>query len=332
HGQCGACRMNRKRLLQMSGVVVDLVYRIDSLPRTGEEVVAKGCMITAGGGFNAMIAASRAGMDVAYGGGHGFGLFADLVRGSLQKNGIGLLQDQSSRADQGSCVVIVDDQGERTFISKDGAEGILDRKSLAAIDATAFDWILLSGYTLCYPDSRDALHEWLVALPEGANFVFDPSPVVEQIPAPVLRTALSMARWISANGREAAVITGIASPRNAAEALAAMMSDVGHGAVVRCGSEGCWLALPGGPAFHLPGFIVNCIDSNGAGDTHVGTFIAALSKGLDPIKAARYGNAAAALSTTRPGAATAPNDLEIRNFLGQNAPSHARGGIGVSAG
>ena len=42
------------------------------------------------------------------------------------------------------------------------------------------------------------------------------------------------------------------------------------------------------------GMVVAAVDSNGAGDTHVGTFLAALLRGPDPIEAARAANEAAA--------------------------------------
>ena len=36
------------------------------------------------------------------------------------------------------------------------------------------------------------------------------------------------------------------------------------------------------------------VNTNGAGDVHVGTFVAGLARGLDPVAAARDANAAAA--------------------------------------
>ncbi len=324
--------MSGRGLLQMSGIVIDLVYRVAQVPKAGEDALAESCMITPGGGFNAMVAAKRAGMDVTYGGAHGTGLFADLVRQGLGRAGIPLLQPPSSFADQGSCVVAVDDQGERTFISKDGAEGILDPRLLEPINPSAFDWVLLSGYALASAGGRDALFNWLRSLPRRANFVFDPSPAVKRIAAPCLRLAVSKANWISANEIEATAMTGVAPVEQAAASLAAMLSGDGRGAVVRCGAEGCWLALRGEPAVYLPGFVVNSVDTNGAGDAHIGAFVAALAKSVPPVEAARYANAAAALSTLRRGSATAPNDLETRDFLGQQlarAQSAAARGFAV---
>ena len=56
-----------------------------------------------------------------------------------------------------------------------------------------------------------------------------------------------------------------------------------------------------------------------AGDTHTGTFIAALARGAREADAAREANAAAALSVTRRGPATAPTAAELASFLAARA-------------
>jgi sugar/nucleoside kinase (ribokinase family) len=76
--------------------------------------------------------------------------------------------------------------------------------------------------------------------------------------------------------------------------------------VVRDGANGAWLALPGRTARHIPPHPVRPVDTNGAGDTHVGAFVAALASGHAPATACRLANIAAALSTTKEGPATAP--------------------------
>jgi len=328
--------MSAAKLLQMSAVVIDLIHRVEAMPRAGEEATVDDCVITAGGGFNAMIAAKCAGMEVAYGGAHGTGLFADMVRRDLRVASIPLLQAQSTRDDQGHCVVLVDRRGERSFISREGADGMLDRDQIDAIDPAGFDWILLSGYGLAHAGSREALHDWVADLPPGPRLVFDPSPVVAAIPEYILARALAGASWISANADEAARLSGAVTAEAACAALAARVETKNGGVIVRCGSAGCWVARQDGVPDHVPGFVVDPFDTNGAGDTHIGAFMAALDSADDAIEAARYANAAAALSTTRLGPATAPTDSETRNFMNRRPNPEAgdrarQGGVGADA-
>jgi sugar/nucleoside kinase (ribokinase family) len=84
--------------------------------------------------------------------------------------------------------------------------------------------------------------------------------------------------------------------------------------LVRTGQDGCLIGRPGG-VVHVPGFRVRVVDTNGAGDTHSGVFIAALAAGAAETAAARTANAAAALSVTRRGPATAPTREELARFL-----------------
>lgn len=305
--------MTGARLLQLSGAVIDLTYEVAALPNPGEEAQVLSSSLSAGGGFNAMLAAKRAGMAVAYAGPHGTGPFADLLRQDLAQQRIDLLLRRTPLDDQGLCTVLIDASGERTFISRDGAERAFDRSTLLGLAADPQDWWLLSGYGLAMPRAQPALGAWLQACRPATHLVFDPSPRVADIPKPLLALALSRCQWVSANRREAGVMTGEQDPKSATSALRSLTAR--GGVVLRCGEAGCWLATAEAEPVHLPAFAVDAIDTNGAGDTHIGSFIAALSGGATPAEAATFANAAAALSTTRTGPATAPAADETRAFM-----------------
>ena len=66
----------------------------------------------------------------------------------------------------------------------------------------------------------------------------------------------------------------------------------------------------------LPGHTVEAVDATGAGDTFDGAFLTRLLAGDSPFDAARYANAAAALSTTGYGAvAPIPTRRAVEAFL-----------------
>lgn len=291
-------------LLQLSGVVADLLYDVDQVPAAGEEAMVTGFGIAPGGGFNAMVAAKRAGLQVSYGGSIGTGPFADVVRKGLEEEDIPVLRNPDQARDQGCCTVLIDRDGERTFVASDGAEGHIAEGALEQIDFAAFNWMLLSGYSLHYKGSREVLRAWLESTQSISNLIFDPAPIVGAIPQDVLNAALARATWVSANAHEAAFLTGKSDPAEAAVALAAQCPAQG-GALVRNGASGCVLATQGA-CHEIPTLTVCAVDTNGAGDAHIGSFIARLAQGDDPVRAAEYANAAAALSTTLKGPACAP--------------------------
>jgi sugar/nucleoside kinase (ribokinase family) len=207
---------------------------------------------------------------------------------------------------------MVEPGGERTFVTSPGAEAALTPTALAAVSAGSGDTIYLSGYALLHDANRAALLAWLPGLPADARLVFDPGPLGAQVPAVALDHVERRADWWTGNAAEATALTGEAEPETAARVLARRTGR--QGVLVRTGSDGCWL-LAGSAPVNVPGFAVQVVDTTGAGDTHTGVFVAALAAGADPGTAARQANAAAALSVTRRGPATAPTAAELAAFL-----------------
>ncbi len=310
--------MRIERLLYLGNVVVDIVLDVPALPRRGGDVLARGSQLTPGGGFNVMAAAARQGLPVAYAGAHGSGPFADLARAGLAAEGIEVLQPARPDLDTGFVVAVVDDTAERTFLTSPGAEATLTAADLAGVTACPGDAAALSGYGLVHPGHRGALLGWLAQLPAENTVVFDPGPLVASIPPDTLDRVLRRADWLTCNAREALLLTGEARPAAALCALADRVAGHGRpgaGVLVRTGPDGCLLAFSATNTVAVPGFSVTELDSNGAGDTHTGAFIAALAMGVDARQAARHANAAAAFSVTRRGPATAPTASELAQFL-----------------
>jgi sugar/nucleoside kinase (ribokinase family) len=297
-------------LLQMTAPVVDLIYRVRAVPRPGQEAIVTGFCIRPGGGFNAMVAARRAGIPVRLGGSLGQGPFARIVADALVEQGIEQGRPALAGVDQGCCVVMLEPDGERSFVAAPGAEGRIAPMDLQAIAMDRGDWVMLSGYTLHYEQACRAVSEWVATLPASVKLIFDPSPVVAELPAGLLRPVLSRADWVSANSQEAAVLSGHGDALLAAQSL----SQGRAGAIVRRGAAGCILSCNGRDHV-LSGHEVDAIDTNGAGDTHIGSFVAEMILSRDPLRAARYANIAAALSTTREGPATAPDRAQVLAIL-----------------
>ncbi|MFK0158654.1 PfkB family carbohydrate kinase [Streptomyces sp. NPDC090493] len=307
--------MNR-RIVLAGNVIADVVIEVPALPERGGDVVGTHSGTTAGGGFNTLAAARRLGAEAVYAGLHGTGPHGDLVRAALTAEDIGTLLPARTDRDTGFTVALVDSGGERTFVTSFGAEATLAPADLTAVAARLRpdDLVQLSGYGLALPGNGPLLSGLAAVLPAGNALCLDPGPLVADIPEHVLAPVLARTDWLSANAREARIMTGHENPRTAAAALGQRLSP-GAGVLVRADKDGCWLAAPGQPPVHVPGFPVTAVDSNGAGDAHVGAFLALLGQGFDPLTAARGANAAAAFAVTRRGPATAPGRAELAAFL-----------------
>jgi sugar/nucleoside kinase (ribokinase family) len=161
--------------------------------------------MVAGGGFHALAAAARQGVAVEYAGAHGTGPFGDLARAALRAEGVAVRLAPRADLDTGVVVVLVDGEGERTFVSgRGGRDHAPDPSDLGDLTLGAGDVGLVSGYGL-----DDALAEWVAGLPDTVVVAFDPGPLVRSEPFARARRRLD---WISANAGEAAALTGASDP------------------------------------------------------------------------------------------------------------------------
>jgi sugar/nucleoside kinase (ribokinase family) len=65
-------------------------------------------------------------------------------------------------------------------------------------------------------------------------------------------------------------------------------------------------------------FETTVVDTNGAGDTHSGVFLAELARGTDVLEAAQRGNAASAVAISVLGPASCP-DRDVVSAMVQRA-------------
>ena len=301
------------RLLHTGQVIVDLVMGLDTLPASGGDVLANSASFQVGGGFNVMAAARRNGLPVVYLGRHGDGRFGELARAAMQAEGVEMALAASAGKDTGLCVSLTEASTERTFISHLGAEGELSADDLAQIVPRIDDYVYVSGYSLLLEGKAQPLLDWLLALPREIVVVFDPGPLVKAPDSALMRALLPRIDIWTSNGPEALAFTGAT---DMSQALPVLNQHLQALLVVRDGPNGCWVGR-GAETEHVPGFKVQAVDSNGAGDAHAGVFIAGLAKGLKPVEAARRANAAAALAVTRWGPATSPGVIEVDALLAE---------------
>jgi sugar/nucleoside kinase (ribokinase family) len=270
-------------------------------------------LVTTGGGFNAMSAAARHHLRTDYAGRLGTGPFSETAVTSLASEGIGMPVEANSDLDTGVCVVLVEPDGERTFVTAPGAERTLRFSDLDALEVLDGDYVLVSGYNVMYPGSAELVLRWLRELSSGAIVLFDPATRVEDIPRAHLSAVLELATWLLCNEREATQLTGVEDVREAARTLASTNDQMN--VVVRRGPLGCIVALNDGDSFVVEGFPADAVDTNGAGDVHNGAFVGELASGHEALAAARWANAAAAMAVSRIGPATCPTREEVAVFI-----------------
>jgi sugar/nucleoside kinase (ribokinase family) len=299
-----------RRLVSTVSILVDLSAQVPALPVRAGDVLATRSSSAVGGGRNMAAAAARLGVPTVVMGRHGTGPLGDAVRAALRADGITLAAPPDPAGDTGWCVVLVEPDGERTFVTAPGVEATLDAADLTRIPVAAHDAVLVSGYDLAYPGSGPALAGWVTSLPAGPLVVVDPGPLLEQVPPKRWAAVLGRTDVVTANEREADLLDA-----------AGLLNPTRHRVLVRRrGADGAQVIV-GADMTVVPAVPVTPVDLTGAGDAHVGAMIAGLVGGLDLAGAVALANRAAALAITRRGPATGPTRAELDAYPASSAAS-----------
>ena len=313
------------RVISVGSILVDLAFRVPHPPEPGGDVLASPPTLSVAGGFNLLVAAARQNVPTVYAGTFGSGPYGRLVAAALAEAGIGAANPPIDDADTGVCVVMVDDDAERTFITSPGIETLVTAADLDRSCPDPADLIAVSGYDLVYPQSGRTIGQWVRSLPPGSRVGFDPGPLVADIPTEFLSDVLALTGIVSMNRREAGLVGGLTSDRDDP------VDDGWHRAVrerwrlpagrllvLRDGSRGCTVSGGefGAQSLLVPAPDVRAIDTTGAGDIHTGVVLAGLLQGRTVPDAVRRATIAAAHSVTVPGPAAAPTVDELDALVG----------------
>lgn len=161
------------------------------------------------------------------------------------------------------------------------------------------------------------LHAFATAREQGVGVAFDSNLRLKLWPLARARAtiaaAAAMADWFFPSLEDLQVLTGLVEP----DAIVDWSHRLGAKAVLLKLGAGGVLASDGTRRERITGHPVAAVDATGAGDCFCGACLARLAAGDSLWDAARYANAAAALSTTGFGAvAPLPRVEAVRGLLG----------------
>ncbi len=296
---------------------MDFVVRTARLPAPGETVLGHGFqMIPGGKGANQAVAAAKLGaasVAVRMIGRVGTDVFGDRLKASLAGAGVDVSAVHASRSQPtGVALIAVDGDGQNQIVVASGANA-----ELAASDAEAMRRVFHGARIALFqlesplPTVAAALK---IAREEGLRTILDPAP------AQILSTEiLNNVDILTPNEAEALTLLGRTPRRIAldeAESIAQEVSALGaHMTVLKLGDRGCFFH-GAGEAYHVPGFVVEAVDSTGAGDAFNAALAIALAEGAPLPHSLRFANAAAAISVTRRGAQPAtPSRAEVDDLI-----------------
>jgi ribokinase len=293
--------------------VADTSYRAERQPRMGETILGRSFALGPGGkGSNQSVAAAMAGGNVHFITRLGRDPFADMARAIWAPAGVVPEVTEDPESYTGAAYIFIEDgTGNNAIIVSPGAAANI---SVADVEAHSDLIGKAAVFVTQLEQPLPAAHRGLeIARAGRAVTILNPAPA-----APFPREMEALCDYVTPNESEAEGITGLRVTSvdeavNAARKLRAM----GAGAAILTLGENGALYHDANRTVHVPSFNAGpVVETTGAGDAFNGAFAAALSRGLDPVEAVRFGCAGAGISVTRPGtAASMPTLEEIEALL-----------------
>jgi len=298
---------------------IDLVMKMERLPRPGETVTDAVFLQTYGGkGANQAVAAARAGGNVWLVNCVGDDEMTPRMLESFARDGIHMdYVFKENGCSSGTALVMIGEAGTNYLSVAPGANYLLDPPRIDRA-APLFQQasVCLFQYEIPPITLAYALEKARAA---GSLVILNLAPA-----RPLPRESFRAVDILVVNEGEAEFLSGVSvategGPERAAEALAALGPRT---VIITMGSEGA-LVTSGILQKRVPSFSVPVVDTTGAGDTFCGALAVALAERSDLETALRFAAAAAALSGTRLGAQPSiPTRLQIDEFLRARATPH----------
>ncbi len=282
---------------------LDFVVRADHIPAPGETVLGREFKTFPGGkGANQAVACARAGgADTAMLLALGDDAFAAPLEASLKNAGVHLHIHRSSTLPTGTAFICVSDDAENAITVAPGANNALTAKDLPELSGVSHLVMQLET-----PLATVAAYA-RAAKSRGVKVVLNAAPALV-LPDELLANL----DVLIVNEGELAIVA-----QHSGDIESSLTRLKVPCVVVTLGSQGS-LAREQGLVIRQAAFPITPVDTTGAGDTFVGSFVAALSCGAPLQVALRQASAASALACLTAGAQSSiPTQTQVQTFLAQ---------------
>lgn len=289
-----------KKIVVVGSSNTDMVIRCDRMPRPGETVLGGEFMMNHGGkGANQAVAAAKLGGDVTFIAKVGNDIFGGQTIEMLKGHGIDTRYVSVSDTEpSGVALINVDAKGENSISVASGANGVLSPTDIDAAREVINEADVLIAQLETPVET--IIHAAKLAKSCGVKVVLNPAPAPT---TPLPDELLENVDILIPNTTEAEIISGVAITDATSEfaAVEAISKKGVKTIIITLGSKGA-LICKDNTYTEVPSFKVKAVDTTAAGDTFCGAFCVALTEGASLEEAVLFGNKAASISVTRPGA------------------------------
>ena len=294
--------MKVKRAVVVGSINMDIILRVDKIPKIGETKIAEKMKISGGGkGANQAIAISRMGCSVSMIGKIGNDRFGRNLIDSLKASRVdieGVIVDEFNET--GTAYVTVDCIGENTIVVVPGSNSCLSIKDIDEKKEIICD----SDIVILQMEIPVSIISYVMNLAKelGRLVILNFAPALD-----IDFDILHKVDFLILNEIEMLLIAELKHLRKIErdtinEAIKRIRNKFDRNIIITLGSNGCIWINEKGNILEIPAFPVKSIDSTGSGDAFVGGFVCGLLRGNSIKNSLKIGNAAGGLAVTKIGA------------------------------
>lgn len=284
--------------------VIDFIFSVDAMPRRAEKFRARDAAITGGGcAANAAVAVARLGGNASLAARIGADAIGDMIVSGLAVEGVDCSQVKRLEDKRSSfSSVLVDAEGERQIVNF--------RDETMSFDAGWLEEAIPASFDAALADTR--WPQGATAVLKAARNLSRPGVLDAEVPVQDAAEALRLASHIAFSAQGLREFTGLDDLQ---AGLRLAQDKVDAWVCFTDGVNGVTF-IEDGAMRRIPAFVVEAVDTLGAGDVWHGAFALALGEGRREADAILFANAVAALKCTRfGGRAGIPNRAETEALM-----------------
>lgn len=310
-----------KNILVVGSINMDIVIRVEHIPKIGETVIAKEVNYSFGGkGANQAVAIAKLGGNVTMIGRVGDDNFGKELVENLDKHKVkidGVEIDKTEKT--GMAFIYVSDKGENNISVNQGANKKLNVEQINR-HLDLFDAADICVLQLEIP-IETVKYVIEICNKKNIEVILNPAPARE-IPEEMLNKIYIL----TPNESELSILTKkdikvIEDIDNASEIL--LKSGV-QNIITTLGEKGCFLKNKN-ESLLFAAIKVNAIDTTAAGDSFTGAISIALNNGKSIKEAIEYATYVSALTVTKEGAqGSLPDKLDVEKFINERREVHEK--------
>ncbi|ADL69224.1 ribokinase [Thermoanaerobacterium thermosaccharolyticum] len=310
-----------KNILVVGSINMDIVIKVEHIPKIGETVIAKEVNYSFGGkGANQAVAIAKLGGNVTMIGRVGDDNFGKELIENLDKQKVkpsGIEIDKTEKT--GMAFIYVSDKGENNISVNQGANKKLDVEQINR-HLDLFDAAEICVLQLEIP-IETVKYAIEICNKKNIKVILNPAPA-RKIPEEILKNIYIL----TPNESELSILTKknvktIEDINNASEIL--LESGV-QNIITTLGEKGCFLKNKN-DSLHFAAVQVDAIDTTAAGDSFTGAISIALNNGKSIKEAIEFATYVSALTVTKEGTQDSlPDKLEVEKFINERREVHEK--------